>query len=488
MLLTLVGVYLVVSIGLGLIAARQVHNARDYITAGRHLPMAVVLAMVFATWFGAETVLGNSGAFLKDGLSGLISDPLGAGICLMLFGLLFARPLYRMNLLTLGDFFRRRYNRGIELALSVCIVVSYLGWVAAQVTALGLVFNMLSDGAITQGWGMVLGACVVLLYTLLGGMWSVAVTTFVQMIVIVVGLFYVTWIANDLSGGISTVIAHAVEAEKFDIAAGVSWRETLGWVAAFFTMALGSIPQQDVFQRVNSSGNERIAVWGTTLGGFIYILFALVPVYLAYTALVIDPDMVNHLLTTVTEGEPSQRILPTLVMKHMSPVTQVIFFGALLSVIMSTASGTLLAPSVTFSENVVKSFFPQMNDSQLLWVSRATVVVFTLLVTWYALTSDATIHEMVVRAYRITLAGAFVPLVAGIFLKRANELGGALAVCFGLVAWVFGEILIHIEAIPDIIEPQVYGLIASAAGMVAGIAFGTKTNGAPAIAPANAQT
>ncbi|MDR1661464.1 MAG: sodium:solute symporter family protein, partial [Azoarcus sp.] len=414
MLLALVAIYLVVSIGIGLIAAKEVHNARDYITAGRHLPMPVVLAMVFATWFGAETVLGNASAFLRDGLGGLISDPLGAGVCLMLFGLLFARPLYRMNLLTLGDFFRRRYNRGIELALSVCIVVSYLGWVAAQIAALGLVFNMLSDESITQEWGMALGAGVVLLYTLLGGMWSVAVTTFVQMIVIVAGLLYVAWIANDMAGGVSTVVAHAADANKFDIVSSATWRDMLTWVAAFFTMALGSIPQQDVFQRVNSSGNERTAVWGTTLGGLAYILFALVPIYLAYTALLIDPDMVSGLLTSVSDGEPSQRILPTLVMKHMSTVTQVVFFGALLSVIMSTASGTLLAPSVTFSENVLKSFFPQMDDRQLLWVSRATVVVFTLLVTWYALTSDATIHEMVVRAYRITLAGAFVPLVAGV--------------------------------------------------------------------------
>ncbi|MDR2092767.1 MAG: sodium:solute symporter family protein [Azoarcus sp.] len=485
MLLALVAIYLVVSIGIGLVAAKEVHSARDYITAGRHLPMSVVLAMVFATWFGAETVLGNAGAFLRDGLGGLISDPLGAGVCLMLFGLLFARPLYRMNLLTLGDFFRRRYNRGIELVLSVCIVVSYLGWVAAQITALGLVFNMLSDEAIPQGWGMVLGAGVVLLYTLLGGMWSVAVTTFVQMIVIVAGLLYVTWIANDMANGVSTVIAHAVDANKFDLGTGTSWRDTLTWVAAFFTMALGSIPQQDVFQRVNSSGNERIAVWGTTLGGFVYILFALVPIYLAYTALVIDPDMVT-LLANAGEGEPSQRILPTLVMKHMSIVTQVIFFGALLSVIMSTASGTLLAPSVTFSENVVKSFFPQMDDRQLLWVSRATVVVFTLLVTWYALTSDATIHEMVVRAYRITLAGAFVPLVAGVFWKRANELGGALAVSFGLMTWVVGEILIHIEAISDLIEPQVYGLFASAIGMLLGVALGGRAAQTPGGSPASA--
>ncbi|MDR1462958.1 MAG: sodium:solute symporter family protein, partial [Azoarcus sp.] len=459
--------YLAVSIGIGLFASARVHNARDYITAGRHLPMSVVLAMVFATWFGAETVLGNSGTFLKEGASGLISDPLGAGMCLMLFGLVFARPLYRMNLLTLGDFFRRRYTRGIELTLSVCIVISYLGWVGAQIAALGLVFDLLSGGVIDQQTGMVIGAAVVLLYTLLGGMWSVAVTTFVQMIVIVLGLLYVTWIASDMAGGVTTVIEHAKAAGKFDILRETSARDVFTWVAAFLTMALGSIPQQDVFQRVNSSGNERTAVWGTTLGGFFYIIFAMTPVYLAYTAQIVDPEMVARVSL-----DDTQKIMPVLVMNHMTTAAQVVFFGALLSVIMSTASGTLLAPSVTFSENVLRGFFPRMTDKQFLWASRATVVVFALLVTWYALNSNASIHEMVERAYRITLAGAFVPLVAGIFWKRANNLGGALAVCLGLATWIGGEFLIHIGVLPDLLQPQVYGLAASALGMALGVLLG----------------
>ncbi|MDR0717783.1 MAG: sodium:solute symporter family protein [Azoarcus sp.] len=466
MLLKLVVAYLVVSIGIGLFAAAKVHNARDYITAGRHLPMSVVLAMVFATWFGSETVLGNSGTFLQEGVSGLISDPLGAGVCLMLFGLFFARPLYRMNLLTLGDFFRQRYSRGIELVLSLCIVVSYLGWVGAQITALGLVFDLLSHGAIDKEAGMMIGAAVVLLYTLLGGMWSVAVTTFVQMIVIVAGLFYVTWIASDMAGGVSGVLEHAAAAGKFDLLSGAGARDILTWGAAFFTMALGSIPQQDVFQRVNSSGNERIAVWGTTLGGMAYIVFALVPVYLAYTAQLIDPVM-----TAEVSLDDTQKIMPALIMNHTSFVTQVIFFGALLSVIMSTASGTLLAPSVTFSENVLKGFFPAMTDQQFLWTSRLTVVVFTLIVTCYALNSNASIHEMVERAYRITLAGAFVPLVAGVFWKRANNPGGMLAICLGLGTWIGGEALIYMEVLSDIIEPQLYGLAASAAGMLLGVFF-----------------
>jgi len=207
MLLWLVIAYLAVSVGIGLYAATKVHNAKDYITAGRNLPMAFVLAMVFATWFGAETVLGISATFLEEGFRGLISDPLGASICLVVFGLVFARPLYRMNLMTLGDYFRIRYNRQTELLLSICIIVSYLGWVSAQITALGLTFNVLSNDLISTHQGMLIGAGVVLIYTLFGGMWSVALTTFLQMIVIVIGLLLVASNAAEQAVGVANVLA-----------------------------------------------------------------------------------------------------------------------------------------------------------------------------------------------------------------------------------------------------------------------------------------
>src|SRR5690606_353864 len=239
MLLWLVIAYIAVSVAIGLYAATRVHNARDYIVAGRNLPFVFVLAMVFATWFGAETVLGISATFIDEGFRGLISDPLGASICLVLFGLLFARPLYRMNLLTLGDFFRVRYNRGTEIVLSLAIIVSYLGWVGAQMAALGLVFNVLSDGLVTINQGVFIGAGVVLVYTLFGGMWSVALTTFVQMIVIVAGLLYVTCLAGDMAGGFDTVIAKAAAEGKFAFLPTSNALDILAWIAALLTMALG---------------------------------------------------------------------------------------------------------------------------------------------------------------------------------------------------------------------------------------------------------
>jgi SSS family solute:Na+ symporter len=459
MLLQLVIAYLAVSIAIGLYAARRVRNARDYITAGRNLPMPVVVAMVFATWFGAETVLGISATFLDEGFRGLVSDPLGASLCLVLFGLVFARPLYRMNLLTLGDFFRVRYNRSIELVLSLCIVISYLGWVAAQVTALGLVFNVLSADALSMAQGMLIGAAVVLVYTLFGGMWSVAMTTFVQMIVIVIGLLLVANYAADAAGGVASVVSRAHAEGKFAFLPTLDLADLLGWFAALFTMALGSIPQQDVFQRVNSSKNESVAVWGTTLGGIGYFFFAAVPLFLAYSASIVDPELVARLSQI-----DSQLILPTMVLEHMPFYMQVIFFGALLSVIMSTASGTLLAPSVTFAENVLRPNLPPMSDTAFLWTTRATVAVFTVVVTGYAVATEASIHKMVENAYRITLAGAFVPLTAGLFWRRASTLGAALAAFFGLATWI----VLEISGYEGAAEPQFIGLFASAAGMIIG--------------------
>ncbi len=465
MLLWLVILYLAISVGIGLYAATRVHNARDYIVAGRNLPFHFVLAMVFATWFGAETVLGISATFLDKGLRGLISDPLGAALCLVLFGLIFARPLYRMNLLTLGDFFRIRYNRQTELALSLCIIISYLGWVGAQFTALGLVFNVLSADAISLNQGVLIGAGVVLVYTLFGGMWSVALTTFVQMIVIVLGLFYVTWLAGDMAGGFTTVIERAAAEGKLEWLPRLDALDMLAWIAALFTMMLGSIPQQDVFQRVNAAKNERVAIWGTTLGGIAYFFFAAVPLFLAYTATLIDPAMVARLMQA-----DSQLILPSLITGHMPFSAQVIFFGALLSVIMSTASGTLLAPAVTFSENVLKGFWKDMSDRQLLLATRITVVAFCGLVTLYAVATNATIHGMVENAYRITLAGAFVPLTAGLFWSRANNLGATLSVVLGLGTWLLFEVFV----IEGDIQPQLFGLAASAIGMLVGGLLGPR--------------
>ena len=189
MLLTLVIVYLLVTIAIGLMAAKRVQNSADFAIAGRHLPLAMIVTTTFATWFGSETVLGIPAKFVNGGLHGVVEDPFGAGFCLILVGLFFAGKLYRMTLLTISDYYRERYGRSVEIVCSLIIMLSYLGWVSAQVTALGLVFNLLSDGVIGIELGMVIGVVSILAYTLFGGMWSVAITDFIQMIILVCLLY-----------------------------------------------------------------------------------------------------------------------------------------------------------------------------------------------------------------------------------------------------------------------------------------------------------
>jgi solute:Na+ symporter, SSS family len=460
MLLTFVIAYLILSIAVGLIAALRVHNTRDFVLAGRTLPLYVVTAMVCATWFGSETVLGISSTFIKEGLRGIVADPFGSSLCLVLVGLFFAAKLYRMNFLTIGEYYRARYDATAELLTSLCIVTSYLGWLSAQIVVIGLVFNVVTDGAVSTGAGIVIGAAVVLVYTLWGGMYSVAWTNFVQMVIIVVGLLYIFVLIADKAGGVVTVVSHAQAAGKLEFWPKAEARDVLAFIGAAVTLMLGSIPQQDVFQRVTSARSERIAVAGSILGGVLYFVLAFIPMFLAYSASLIDPAMVARLIE-----KEHQQILPSLVIDHTPLFAQILFFGALLSAVMSTASATLLAPSVTFTENILKRIIrTELSDRQFLGIMRAVVAVFAVGVTLFALNSDSTIYEMVVGAYKVTLVAAFVPLAAGLYWRRATSQGALAAIVGGLVTWIVLEIVA-----PDgLFPPQLAGLLVSIAGMLLG--------------------
>ena len=460
MLLTLVILYLLVTIAIGLWAARRVKTTADFAIAGRHLSLVMIVTTTFATWFGSETVLGIPAKFVQGGLNGVVEDPFGAGSCLILVGLFFAAKLYKMTLLTISDYYRERYGRVVEVVCSLIIILSYLGWVSAQVTALGLVFNLLSDGAISPPLGMVIGTASILAYTLFGGMWSVAVTDFIQMIILVVGLSIIAVFAGNLAGGADKVLALAASKELFKFLPEPGFKEIAFFIAAAMTMMLGSIPQQDVFQRVMSANSVAAATNGPIIGGVCYILFAFVPMFIIVSALIIMPEAAATLIK-----EDPQKVIPLLVMQKMPFVMQVLFFGALLSALKSTASATLLAPSVTFVENIWRQFYPRISDRQELLTMRIAVLVFAACVCVYAIASQGTpIYDMVSGAYQVTLVGAFVPLVAGLYWPRATTQGAALSIGLGLLGWL------ALLATPAgaLFPAQLGGFLLAAVGMVGG--------------------
>src|SRR5687767_2225251 len=463
MLVFSVILYLAVTIAIGLWAAQRVHTSKDFVLAGRSLPLYMSAATVFATWFGAETVLSVSATFTRDGLGGIPADPFGFSFCLLFVALFFARAFYRMDLLTIGDFYRKRYSKPVELLTSVAITASYLGWTSAQLTALGLVFSVLSGGAISLNSGILIGAAIVVVYTLWGGMWSVALTDLFQSVVILLGLTGVAWLVSDMAGGAGKVIAAASEAGKRALWPKGGSKECLAFLAMFLTAALGSIPQQDVFQRVTSAKDENTAVRATLLGGLIYFCFAFVPIFIAYAALVIEPGYAK--LFANEDAREIQRILPDLILNKTPMWAQVLFFGALLSAILSTASGAIIAPTSLFTENVIRPFVPGMSDRQFLLLLRVILVTFSLAALLFALNSKSTMYEMVQNAYKVTLVSCIVPLAAGIYWKRATNVGAMLSVVFGLVSWTIAE-WATTEA--TIMPAQLTGLGFSIVGMVLG--------------------
>jgi SSS family solute:Na+ symporter len=461
-LITFVVLYLLGTLALGMWAGTRIKNTSDFAVAGRSLPLVMVITTTFATWFGAETVMGIPAKFVQGGLNAVIEDPFGAGMCLVLVGLFFATKLYKLNLLTIGDYYRQRYGKGIEIFCSVAIIMSYLGWVAAQITALGLVFSVLTAGAMSPAAGMIVGTLTVLIYVVVGGFLAVAITDFIQMIVLVVGMSVIAWFAADLAGGAGNVMAMAQNADLWRVWPEPSFTDIMFFIAAAVTMMFGSIPQQDVFQRVMSAKDAPTARTGAVIGGVSYILFAFVPMFIVAAAVVVMGSQALEIAQN-----DYQRLLPTFVMTKMPLVMQILFFGALLSAIKSTSSATLLAPSTSFVENILKNIRPGMTDRQQLLAMRVTIVIFATLVLLYAIAMQGTsIYELVSSAYQVPLVGAFVPLVMGLYWKRATTQGAILSIAGGLLTWLlfFEQITgwgVHFPG-------QLAGLIMAFVGMVVG--------------------
>jgi solute:Na+ symporter, SSS family len=459
-LILFVVIYLLGTLAVGVWAGSRIKTTTDFAIAGRSLPLIMVVTTTFATWFGAETVMGIPAKFVQGGLAAVVEDPFGASMCLVLVGLFFAFKLYKMTLLTIGDYYRHRYGRFVEVFCSVAIILSYLGWVAAQITALGLVFSILTNGAMSETTGMIVGTLAVLIYVVIGGFLAVAWTDFIQMIVLVIGLTVIAIFAGNIAG-VDKVVNLAAQNNWAQILPAPSFTEISIFLAAAMTMMLGSIPQQDVFQRVMSAKDASTARSGAVIGGVSYLLFAFVPMFIVACAVVVMGDKALELAKN-----DYQKLLPSFIMTHMPLAMQILFFGALLSAIKSTSSATLLAPSTSFVENILKNIHPGLSDRQQLFAMRTTLVVFACLVLAYAISMKGTsIYDLVSSAYQVTLVGAFIPLVFGLYWKRATTQGAIVSIVLGIGTWVA---FMALKPLGETYPPQLPGLIMAFLGMIIG--------------------
>ena len=449
MLLVFIGLYFLLTLGVGLWSARLVKNTADFAVAGRRLPLPMAASALFATWFGSETILGSSSVFIEEGVIGVIEDPFGAALCLFLVGILFVRPLYRLNLLTFSDYFRIRYNRLTELMSAIFMVPSYFGWIAAQLVALALVLNSLTG--LSTSTAIICCTIIVLLYTYFGGMWAVSITDFIQTIIIILGLIFLAISLYDEVGGLSTLITEQ-KPDFFRAWPRGNIIDILLYVNAWMTIGLGSIPQQDVFQRVMAAKSEKISVQASFTASAMYLVIGLIPLFIGLAGVKLYPDLLS--------GD-TQLLIPGVVLRHGGVMLQVFFFGALLSAILSTTSGAILAPATIIGENVIKPFFKNMTDKQLLLVMRLSVIIVAMAATLLALWRQ-NIYELVAESSAFSLVSLFAPFFLGLYWKKANATGATLSMIIGMITWLVGTT----EAWE--VPPMLVGFAASIAAHVIG--------------------
>jgi len=433
---------------IGYLGSKRNKSTVDFALASRSMPGYITAFALFATWYGSETILGASSEFLKNGLHGILEDPFGAALCLLLVGLFYVRPLYRMGYLSLGDFIRDRFGAFNERIFSILLVLSYLSWIAGQFTALGILIELLFN--IPFVYAVFIAFAVVTVFTTMGGMWAISVSDFFQSIIIIIGMLLATYFLVDQAGGWETVW-NAIPESHFDVLPQRGVKDYLYAFAALLTLGLGSIPSQDIFQRLMTAKTEKAAVRATYAGAGMYLIFSAIPLLIAVCAMLI--------LNQNADNFDAQHAVPLVILSLDALWLKVLFFGALMSAVISTASAALLAPAVVLGENLVKPMFPKLSDKKLLLAIRVGVVIMGLFALALSLWKG-NIFELVALSSTFTLVSLFIPLTLGLFWKKATAQGALWSMILGMFTWIIAEI--WIEAIP----PILVGLLGSFVGGV----------------------
>jgi len=420
-------IYLIVMLIVGIYAAKQADTADDFMVAGRRMPIWICAATLIATWFGGSAMMGSAGAAYEGGFLRIIADPFGGALALFIVGFFFARIFRRLRLVTFIEFFENRFGITAATIAAVASIASGIGWTAGMLVAFGTVFETLTGVPLV--WGITGGAAVIFLYTAAGGMWAVAITDFVQIIVIAIGLvvLLVTVLIN--VGGWGAIAPQLPEHTFRMIPLENSTEIWLNYLRAWLIFGLADVTSQALLQRSFSAKSEQVAQNSFYIAGFGYLVLGMIPVMLGIIGSVTLPGLDNP-----------ESIIPTLALDHLHPIAIALFVGALLAAIMSTADSALLAAASVFSTNLLPLFKPHASDKLRLMATRIAIPVFGFIAIYIALKVQV-IFNLILDANSVMLVSVVVPFIVGIYWRAANRTGALAAMAMGFLVWLLTTLL-----------------------------------------------
>ncbi|MGQ9842105.1 MAG: sodium:solute symporter family protein [Spirochaetota bacterium] len=412
--------------------SRKIHSDDDFILAGRTLGYFLVTFSVFATWFGAESCIGTSGAAYADGLVGVTADPFGYAIVLFILGIFFASRLWKMKLTTISDFFKVMYDSNVEKLTAVILIPTSLLWAAAQIRAFGQVLSASSEFELTIS--ITISAVVVILYTGLGGLLADAITDIVQGVILIVGLLVIFFSVLGNVGGLSTAIG-MIDATRLTFVPHSinSWQRLFTMAESWAVPICGSLVAQEVISRMLAARSATVARRGALLASLMYISIGMIPLFIGLVG--------YHVLPGLQDPE---QILPRMAQFHLHKYLYIIFAGALISAILSTVDSALLASSAFLNHNLIFNFYPNLNGKTKLIADR--IAVFLLGITSYILALYAEgIYSLVKEASAFGSAGVFVIYIIGMYSKKTSVPAAIVTLITGACSYFVGKFFIHFE-------------------------------------------
>lgn len=421
-ILTGVFCYMGVMIGIGYLGSRRVHNSDDFLVAGRSLPAPLVTATLFATWFGAGSCMGAAGTVYEQGILGVISDPLAAGLSLILAGLFYVRIMRRMEFLTVVDVFGKYYGKNCEIFASFLMIPVYIGWLGSQIVALGYLLNILTGMDVTTG--MLIGAVIALTYTFAGGMWAVTLVDILHVIVLITGLSVIFIIGIHHAGGLETLIRVTPKEFFHFYPHQASFGGWVTYLGQWCIMGLGCMVGQDLMQKALSSKTEAIAQKSSISAGLIYWCTGTMIILLGLAGKILMPGL-----------EDPEQLLPLMGMKFLPPIGIMLFVGALVAAIISSASASLLAAVSLGVENIANRVKPTEDKTKILLRTRIASVLITFLAVSVALYVGE-IYSLMVNSWAFLFIAILVPVTAALYWEKANKHAAWVSMIAGTLGWV----------------------------------------------------
>lgn len=430
MLLTGLLCYVVIQFAIGVWVSRRTATDTDYILAGRTLGPALVAFSVFATWFGAEAIVATTGEVYKNGLGGALVDPFAYASALVLSGLLLAATLWRRGLTTFADLFERRYSPTVGKLVVLVLLPGSVFWAAAQIRAFGQVLSATSGMSL---WlAITLAAILVGAYTTIGGLLADSVTDFLQGLVVIAGLMILFVVIAGQAGGISGTIA-ATSPERLDLFGSLA-ESPLEKLEHVLIALCGSLVAIELISRFLGARSAEVARNGTIIGGLLYCVVGLIPVFLGLAGALLasrDPAL-------KAEIGDAEQIVATLARYYMPTFGYVIFAGAIISAILSNVHSSLHAPASQVAHNIILKRRRYLDPSGRLFTVRMTVLMLSIVAFALALTSDR-IKDLVEIASAFGSAGVIVTTLFAVFTRIGGPSSAAAAVVTGVSIWALGR-------------------------------------------------